>query len=200
MQILIEAWRHYLRGVMLQRRKRPARAMEAYRAALALHPDLARAAHGLAFLLAASGEDVQAEHWLKETLRITPRNADAWFNLGFFYDRGQRHADAAAAFREAARLRPRMDRAWYGLGRALAAAGQHADAVAAFERAAVLQPMNGEVWYHLGMAFHACGEETKVTEVAEYLNRFDRRRTKGLIDHAGRQDLAHLVADYDPRF
>jgi len=195
-----EAWRHYLRGAMLQRRKHPLQAIDEYRAALAYDPGFLRATHRLAYLLAAASRDDEAEHWFRETLRIDPRNADAWFNLGYFYDQRQRLAEAVDAFREAVRLRPRFDPAWYGLGVALAAQGHHADAAAAFERAAGLQPMNGEVWYHLGMAYHACGNDTKVTEVAEYLNRFDRKMTKRLIVHAGRKDLDHLVADYDPRF
>jgi tetratricopeptide (TPR) repeat protein len=195
-----EAWRHYLRGAMLQRRKHPLLAMDEYRVALAYDPDFLRAAHRLAYLLAGASRHDEAEHWFRETLRIDPRNADAWFNLGYFYDQQQRLAEAVDAFREAVRLRPRFDRAWYGLGVALAAQGHHADATAAFERAAGLQPMNGEVWYHLGMAYHTSGEDTKVQEVAEYLNRFDRKMTKSLIVHAGRKDLEHLVADYDPRF
>ena len=53
----LEAWRHYLRGVMLQRRKRPLQAMDELHAALAHDPGFGRAAHGLAYLLAADGRD-----------------------------------------------------------------------------------------------------------------------------------------------
>lgn len=195
-----EAWRHYLRGAMFQRRKHTLQAIDEYRAALAYDPVFLRATHRLAYLLAAISRDDEAEYWFRETLRIDPGNADAWFNLGYFCDQRQRLDEAVAAFREAARLRPRFDRAWYGLGIAMAAQGYHAEAAAALERAAGLQPMNGQVWYQLGMAYHACGNDTKVTEIAEYLNRFDRKMTKGLIVHSGRKDLEHLVADYDPRF
>jgi tetratricopeptide (TPR) repeat protein len=195
-----DAWRHYLRGVLLQHRKRPLQAVDAYRAALAHDPGFVRATHALAYLLAANAHDSEAEHWFMETLRIKPTSAEAWFNLGYFYDQRQRLDEAVTAFREAVRLRPRLDPAWYGLGVALAAQGHHADAASAFERAAGLQPMNGQVWYQLGMAYHACGNDTKVTEITEYLNRFDRKMTKGLIVHSGRKDLEHLVADYDPRF
>jgi len=195
-----EAWRHYLRGAVLQRRKRPLQAMDEFRATLAYDSRFARAAHALAYLLAEDSRDEEAEYWFREALRLQPGNAAIWFNLGYFYDKRQRPADAAEALREAVRLNPRLDPAWYGLGLALAAQGHHADAAQAFERAAGLQPMNGEVWYHLGMAYHASGNDQKVKEVAEYLNRYDRKMTKSLIFHAGRKDLEHLVADYDPRF
>jgi tetratricopeptide (TPR) repeat protein len=195
-----EAWRHYLRGVLLQRRKRPLQAMDEFRATLAYDPAFGRAAHGLAYLLAADGRHEEAEYWFREALRIQPKNADLWFNLGYFYDQRQRPADAVEAMREALRLNPKLDPAWYGLGLALAAQGHHAEAATAFERAAVLQPMNGEVWYHLGMAHHASGSDERVKDVARYLNRFDRKMTKSLIVHSGRKDLEHLVADYDPRF
>ncbi len=111
-----EAWRHYLRGAMFQRRKHPLQAIDEYRAALACDPVFLRATHRLAYLLAAISRDDEAEYWFRETLRIDPGNADAWFNLGYFCDQRQRLDEAVAAFREAARLRPRFDRAWYGLG------------------------------------------------------------------------------------
>jgi tetratricopeptide (TPR) repeat protein len=195
----LDAWRHYLRALLHQRLKRPERAIAEYRLALGADPGFARAAHRLAFLLAAGLEDGEALHWLNETLRIEPRNAAAWFNLGYFHSRRGRPGEAVAAFRESARLSPRLDTAWYGLGLALAAQGRHGEAAAALERAAALQPMNGEVWYQLGMAQHWAGEAAKVAEVARHLNRFDRRMTRSLVDHSGRQDLEHLVADYDPR-
>ncbi len=163
-------------------------------------PGFARAAHALAYLLATDSRDEEAEYWFRESLRLQPKNPAIWFNLGYFYDKRQRPAEAADALREAVRLNPKLDPAWYGLGLALAAQGHHADAAQAFERAAGLQPMKGEVWYHLGMAYHASGDDQKVKEVAEYLNRYDRKMTKSLIVHAGRKDLEHLVADYDPRF
>jgi tetratricopeptide (TPR) repeat protein len=196
----LEAWRHYLRGVTLQRRKRPLQAMDEFRSTLAYDSGFARAAHALAYLLAEDGRDEEAEYWFREALRLQPKNAAIWFNLGFFYDRRQRPTDAVEAMSEAVRLDPKLDTAWYGLGLALAAQGHHAEAARAFERAAVLQPMNGEVWYHLGMAHHASGNDERVKDVARYLNRFDRKMTKSLIVHSGRKDLEHLVADYDPRF
>mgnify|MGYP001028054665 CR=1 FL=1 len=38
----LEAWRHYLRGVVLQRRKRPLQAMDELRAAMACDAGFAR--------------------------------------------------------------------------------------------------------------------------------------------------------------
>jgi hypothetical protein len=70
----------------------------------------------------------------------------------------------------------------------------------ALEKAGALVPRNPFVWYSLGMAYHSLGDAERVTYVAEYLNRYDRRMTRQLIRDSGRSDLEHLVADYKPDF
>jgi tetratricopeptide (TPR) repeat protein len=127
---------------------------------------------------------------------MQPKNAQAWFNLGYLYDQTSRPPKAVDAFEQAVRLDPKLDPAWYGLGLALATLGRHAEAARALEEAARLQPMNGRAWYQLGMAYHTLHQEVKVKEIALHLNRFDRHMTRRLILDTGRTDLAHLIADF----
>ncbi len=192
----LDAWRHYLRARLYAMLRRRDAAAAEYRTALRLDPDFARAAHALAFLLAARGAHAEAEQWFRAVLRSQPGNAAAWFNLGFLHDKAGDTQKAIDAFREAARLDAKIDRAWYGLGLALATLGRHDEAATALEEAARLQPMNPHAWYHLGLAYHALHNPGKVEEIALHLNRFDRKMTHRLILDTGRADLAHLVADY----
>jgi tetratricopeptide (TPR) repeat protein len=149
----------------------------------------------LAYLLVARGNHAEAERYFHEALRLEPRNAASWFNLGFLYDQRHEPARAIEAFREATRLDPKLDRAWYGLGLCHAALDQHEDAVKSFERVVQLEPMNPHAWYQLGLAHHARHDPGKVKSVIEQLHRFDPKMTRKLILDTGRGDLAHLVKD-----
>lgn len=192
------AWRYYLRGWWCERRHRPEQALAEYLEGMAARPEFLRTAYALVALLASQHRYGEAEPWLQQCIERDPGKAALWFNLGFLRDRQELPESAVQAFQEAVRLDPKLDRAWYGLGLALARLGRHEEAAGALERAAELQPMNGEAWYQLGMAYHVLARPERLREVAEHLNRYDRRLTRKLIEDSGRGDLAHLVADYRP--
>lgn len=190
-----DAWRHTLRGRLMQfLRRRPA-AMASYRAALAADPAATRAAHALAFLLAEDQHYPEAITILRAVVEVRPRHAVAWFNLGYLCDKLDRLDEAAEAFRTAVQHNAKLDRAWYGLGLTLTRAGRHREAASAHEQAAKLQPMNGHTWYQLALSYHALDEADKVKGIVEYLDRFDRHMARKLILDSGRSDLAHVVKD-----
>lgn len=191
----LQAWSHFLRGRMLERLKRSGPADEAYRLALASDPGFARAADALGYLHADRKDYAAAEQWLAESVRLAPRNANAWFNLGFVREAQGRHEAAIAAFSETVRLNPLFDRAWYGMGMCHATLGRHEEAAKSLGEAATLQPMNGFAWYQLGMAYHTLRQPEKVKEVVEHMFRYDPRMTRRLIHDAGRSDLAFMVKD-----
>jgi tetratricopeptide (TPR) repeat protein len=191
----LDALRHYCRARLYTMLRQPQRAIAEYRLALKFNPDFAMAASALAYLLGTHGRYAQAEPLLRDSLRLRPRAADTWYNLGFVYDKLHEPAKAADAFRQAVALDRKLDRAWYGLGLALAAQGRHEQAAQALEQAAALKPMNGHIWYQLGMAYHALHQPEKVKGVIEHLDRFDRHMARRLILDAERPDLAHIVSD-----
>jgi tetratricopeptide (TPR) repeat protein len=191
----LDAWRHYLRGRLFQRLRKPDRALAEYRAVLKFDPRHARAAHAAAFLLAGAKRWAEARDTLLTVVRIEPRNAVAWFNLGFARQQLGELPEAVEALRTAVAHNPRLDQAWYGLGLALTQQNSHRAAAEALESAAKLQPENGHIWYQLGLAYHALHEADKVKGIAEHLNRFARHHARRLILDTGRTDLAHLVSD-----
>jgi len=195
LSVNMDAWRHYLHARLYRLLKQPERAVAELRLALDHDPRFTRAAHMLAYLHAAREQFDLALPLLEQTVSLRPRDADAWYNLGFARDRAHDPAPAIEAFREAVRLSPRLDLAWYGLGRCHAALDQLDDAVKAFEEAARLQPMKGHAWYELGLVHHRRHDAEQVRWIAEHLNRFDRHTARKLIQETGRADLDHLVSD-----
>lgn len=191
----MSAWRHYLRAQLYQLFKRPEQAIRELRAALVHDPQFARATHRLAFLLGARGDFTLALPLLEKTVALRPRDAGAWYNLGFAQDNSHHPAQAIDAFSEAVRLSPKFDQAWYGLGRCHASLDQLDEAVTAFGEAARLQPMKGLAWYELAIVHHRRHDADQVRDLAEHLNRFDRHLARRLILDTQRSDLAHIVAD-----
>lgn len=191
----IEKYRHYYRGCLHERFRRPQNAIEEYKLALRHEPGFAKAAACIAHLYASLGQFDGAECYFLQALRIEPTNADMHFNLGYVYDRLGKTEPAITAFREAVRLKPDIDRAWYGLGIAYAALGRHAEAAQALEEAGRLQPMSAPVWFAMGMAWHHANAPDRVKDVVMHLHHFDPLTCRRLIREAERSDLNYLVKD-----
>jgi tetratricopeptide (TPR) repeat protein len=49
-------------------------------------------------------------------VRINPKYASAWYNLGTDYGRLKRYDDSVEALRQAVRINPKYASAWYNLG------------------------------------------------------------------------------------
>lgn len=191
----LEQWRHYVRARFFQLVKRPERALEEYRAAVAINPRLVKGWASIAYIHAKQGRFWEAERHFLEALRIAPRDAAIQFNLGYVRGELNQHAKAIEAFKEAVKLEPGLDTAWYGMGLGHAALGEHKAAVEAFDHAARLQPMASPVWYQLGMACHHAREPDRVHTIIHHLNRFDPKTARRLIVDTGSTDLAYLVKD-----
>ena len=190
-----EQWRHYFRARFFQIVKRPERALEEYRAALAFNPRLVRGWTSIAYIHATQGRFGEAERHFLEALQLAPRDFAILFNLGYVRNELKQYARAIEAFREAVKLKPVLDTAWYGMGLSHAALGEHPAAVEAFDHAARLQPMASPVWYQLGMACHHAREPERVHTIIHHLNRFDPKTARRLILDTGSSDLAYLVKD-----
>jgi tetratricopeptide (TPR) repeat protein len=191
----LEHWLYYVLARFFQLVKRPERALEQYRSALAANPRRAKVWASIAYIHATRNRFGEAERHFIEALRIAPRDAEMHFNLGYVRSELKQHAEAIEAFREAVSLNPALDRAWYGMGLAHAALGDHKSAAEAFDHAADLQPMAAPIWYQLGMACHHAREPERVRTIIRHLNRFAPRTARQLILDTGTTDLAYLVKD-----
>jgi tetratricopeptide (TPR) repeat protein len=91
-------------------------AIEAFRKALELKPDLYEAWYNLGLAYRAKGEyDRAIEAYLK-ALELKPDAHEAWNDLGVAYGMKGEHDRAIEAFRKALELKPDAHEAWYNLG------------------------------------------------------------------------------------
>ena len=113
--------------------------VRAWEDAVARAPLSADARRALADAYAAKG-DPRAEAALREAVRIEPRDARSWANLGVLYAQGGRLAEAAEALRSAVVADPGDARLHDNLGLVLQALGRTEEAIAAYEAARTARP------------------------------------------------------------
>jgi predicted TPR repeat methyltransferase len=128
-----EAMEHHQRG-------RLAEAESIYGELLARNAEDADALHYLGVLRMAQGRRAEALELIKRALKITPRNAQAWNNLGNMLWYTTEHQATEFAYRHATNLKPDLFSAWFNLGRLLHRHQRREEALEAFKRAIQLQP------------------------------------------------------------
>ena len=94
----------------------------------------------LAEALLLKGELEEASVHLEETLRLCPRDEQAWYNLGVLQKNRGELPEAEYALREALRLKPGYTDAWSNLGAVYLASGRFPEAIDALLEAARLAP------------------------------------------------------------
>jgi tetratricopeptide (TPR) repeat protein len=98
------------------------------------------------------GRDKEAENSFREVIRLAPKSAMGYTNLGVLLSKDGHHEDAAAAFREAQTLDPRNFTALLGLGTSLEILHKSAEAVTCLQRAWDLRPGDFQAGYELALA------------------------------------------------
>jgi len=153
-QALVWALRGHLEGEAGKHEQ----AVQAYREAIRLKPDLADAWYNLGIAYRKVGQYQQAVQAYREAIRLRPDDAEAWNNLGIAYDQLGQLQEAIRAYREAIRLKPDLADAWHNLGIAYLALGQPQEAVRAYREAVRLMPDLPDAWNNLGIACRRLGQ------------------------------------------
>lgn len=128
-------------------RRQPIEASEASRLA---HNVQAQTAHRLGEAAFARGDLAEAERGFATAVRLEPRSALAWFNLGNTYTRRGKRRAAVEAFSRCTQLQPRWGEAWQRLADVLADDQQLDAASAAAERATRLAAGTADAWMMRG--------------------------------------------------
>jgi Flp pilus assembly protein TadD len=110
------------------------------------------------------GEHEQAVQAYRESIRLKPDFAEAWYNLGFAYAKLGQYQQAVNPYREAIRLKPDDALAWYNLGNAYARLGQYQEAVQANREAIRLKQDDAEAWTNLGVAYFQLGQHQQAVQ------------------------------------
>ncbi len=157
-------------AVLLGRKRR---SIELMQELLRLDPDDAGSRNALGNLLFEVGEPAAAARELTLLVERRPRDAEAWFNLGFVHESREELASAERCFRRALEVNPKIDRAWYGLGLTLIRTGRLAEAVGAMKKTIELQPFAPYGYYQLGMTYHHLGRRDDALRIVEKLRGFE---------------------------
>ncbi|MBI4643511.1 MAG: tetratricopeptide repeat protein [Deltaproteobacteria bacterium] len=92
----------------------------------------------------------EERHW-QEVLRRNPRDAQAHFHLGRYYEFVRRTPDAAKFYRQATLLNPGWAQPFFYLGKAYRELGRYQEAAAALQRAVTLKPDYARAYHYLGL-------------------------------------------------
>lgn len=159
-------------------RKRAAE--QAYWRIIALAPDNNFARMVLGNLLAERGDEAGAAEQFLSVVERDERQADAWFNLGFLYEKRHEPERAERCLRKAVELKPGLDRAWYGLGLVLITQGRLEEATAALKKNVKLQPFSPYGYYQLAMTWVNLGKSDEAWKVQRELEKFEPKYARTL--------------------
>ncbi len=150
-----EAW--FFLGVISQRRKCHAEAIEHYEKALIFSPDLAEAHNNLGVILQSQRDALQAERHFRSAMGLMEDYPEAHNNLGNALQDQGRFEEAIVPYQRALQLRPDYLDAFKHLGNALRAVGRLDEAIACYTKALRLSPdhlllhmSRAMVWIQMG--------------------------------------------------
>ena len=115
-------------------------AIEAFRQALRINPELAEAWNNLGFTYGKLNLYNDAIEAYRQALRINPEDANVWDKLGFAYGEVNRYNNAIEAYRQNLRINPESAIAWYNLGIAYVLSGNRTAALDAVHKLRHLDP------------------------------------------------------------
>jgi tetratricopeptide (TPR) repeat protein len=109
-----------------------------------------------------------------QSIKLEPRSAEVYLNLGHAYLKIQKDGDAISAFKQSLKLNPDQPETQYGLGLASFRRGRFQEAVDAFKKAVTLEPKMAKAHYGLTLAYQELGQSQGVIEHYRILERLDK--------------------------
>jgi len=106
----------FVRGYYYEEAGLHKKAIEAYKQAIRIKPDIAEAHYNLGVAYGKSGMYREAMEAYKQAIRIKPDYAEAHYNLGVIYSKSGMYREAMEAFNQAIRIKPDYAKAHYNLG------------------------------------------------------------------------------------
>jgi Flp pilus assembly protein TadD len=138
------------------------RAIEAFKEAIRLKPDIAEPWFNLGRAYSMTQRYDDAVEALRQAIRVNPELAAAWQGLGVSYYALHQNERAVEALREAVRLDPNSSKAWLALGSAYGRSGRVDEAVTALERSVQLDPDSIDAWFQLGVEYWVQSKATRL--------------------------------------
>lgn len=157
-------------------------AIDAYKQAIRIKPDDAKAHNNLGVAYAESGMYKEAIEAYKQAIRIKPDDAKAHDNLGNAYAESGMHKEAIEAYKQAIRIKPDDAVAHYNLGVAYGKAGKYEEEIEAYKQAIRIKPDYAVAHYNLGVSYLASGDRGMALEEYKILKDLDPQRANKLFN------------------
>ncbi len=144
---------YYALGLLRTKQGKIDDAIEAYRKAVRIDDDFARAHSNLGLLLEQTGETDEAFVHFRRAIRSEPDRAEWHLNVGAMYGEKRMLKEAILEFREALRCDPHNVEAHFNLGMIFHDRGAYDEAIREFKIALEAEPDNIRAHYLLGRAY-----------------------------------------------
>jgi tetratricopeptide (TPR) repeat protein len=149
---------HTLVGVVLGAQGKVDEAIEAYRKAVAVQPDVALRYENMGRFCHMNGRLEAAREAFERALEIEPKRLNSLTLLGFVHQQAGRPDKAIEYFRRAVKVDPKHAAALAGIAEAHMAAGRQEQAVASAREFVAAAPDAGMAYYTLARALTGLGE------------------------------------------
>lgn len=127
-----------------------------------------------------SGDVKGAVDSFLQSIKLEPKSAEVYLNLGHAYLKLEKDADAAKAFKQSIKLNPDQPETLYGLGLASFRIRRFEDAADAFRKATVLRPSMAKSHYGLSLAYQELGNTKGLLEEYRVLETLDKSLARKL--------------------
>ena len=117
-----------------------------------------------------------------QSIKLEPKSAEVYLNLGHAYLKLEKDADAAKAFKQSIKLNPDQPETHYGLGLASFRVRRFDDAAKAFKAALDLNPRMAKGHFGLSLAYVELGNTNGVLEQYRILETLDKALARKLIE------------------
>lgn len=151
---------HFNKAVEHHRSGRVREAVEEYKRAIQLRPDLAAAYINLGITYAQLNQLPQAVEAFNQAVKLKPDVWEAHANLGIAYVLSGKSDEALKAYTEALRLKPDLVTAQIGIGVALSRLSRYDEAVEALNRALRQRPNEAAILFQLAITQSPRGSTT----------------------------------------
>ncbi len=161
-----------------------AEAIDAFKHAIKLKPDYAKAHYNLGNVYYNLHRYTESIDAYKEAIRIKPDYADAYTTLGVVSLILSRYDEAIGAFRKSVKINPKNPEVVYNLGNAYSELNKYEEAADAFKQAVKLKPKFAEAHYRLGLMYIELSKKALNSARKEYniLKRQDKELAKDLLN------------------
>jgi tetratricopeptide (TPR) repeat protein len=146
-------------------------ALQCFKKAVELSPQLARAQFSLGFAYKELGENALALEAFRRAVNLAPQNPLAHFHLGDLLSQGEDQQAAIKELLRAVELKPDYAQAHVQLGQAYLKQKHYAEAVEAVRRGIELQSNAAQPYYILSRAYQGLGQ---VQDAALAMQRFQQ--------------------------